>query len=81
VDGVAPPVWPPQVIACPTMDQQPGAMLRPHGSAWPADPDAWPDWSTDFEYERLVTTVCEIPASTEIATLTVAVERLRTGDS
>jgi len=81
VDGVAPQVWPPQVIACPTMDQQPGAMPRPHGSAWPADPDAWPDWSTDFENERLVTTVCEIPASTEIATLTAAVERLQTGDS
>src|SRR5690606_7371980 len=34
--------WPPQAVACPRNAEHAGAMPKPHGRAWAADPLGWP---------------------------------------
>ncbi len=71
------PIWPAQAIACSTPEQHPGAMPRPHGRAWPADPQLWPQLPGDDAAERLIATVAEVPAETEVASLMASVQRIR----
>lgn len=79
LDAAGQPAWPAQAVACPTDDQHPGPMPRPHGRAWPADPQAWPALPGDDAAERLITTVAEVSADTEMAALMDAIRRIREG--
>lgn len=77
VDTPSAPPWPPQAVASPTPAQHAGAMPRPHGRSWPADPSAWPALPGQTAGERIVTTVAEVPAEIEIAALLAHVQRIR----
>jgi acetophenone carboxylase len=77
LDAPQTPAWPPQAVACPTLDQHAGSMPRPHGRAWLAQPSDWPSPSGDTASERVVLTRGEVPAATEIATLLAEVRRVR----
>lgn len=76
VDAPSSPGWPPQAVAAPTSAQHPGAMPRPHGRAWGADPNQWPELPGEGTTERIVTTTGEVPAAIEIATLLAQVRRV-----
>lgn len=69
--------WPAQAIACPTLEQHAGAVPRPHGRAWPADPAQWPGLPGETASERIVTTVAEVSPDVEIAALLNATQRVR----
>lgn len=73
----APPPWPAQAVACPTLTQQAGPMPRPHGRAWPAEPDRWTLLPGESSGERLITTVAEVPMETDIAALLADVRRVQ----
>lgn len=75
--GAAVDAWPLQSVACPTPMQHAGAMPRPHGRAWYADPERWPSLPDETASERVVTTVSEVPAQVEIAALLTSVQRVR----
>ncbi|MBI5277713.1 MAG: hypothetical protein HY854_14770 [Burkholderiales bacterium] len=77
VQGAAPPSWPLQAVACPTHDQQPAPLPRPHGRAWDSDPAAWPLLPDDTAAERLVTTVGEVPADADLQTLMAQARHVR----
>ena len=69
--------WPAQAVACPTPAQHAGAMPRVHGRAWPSVPALWTVLPGENASERLVTTVAEVPAQTEIAALLSDVRRVQ----
>lgn len=69
--------WPAQVVAAPTPDQQAGAMARPHGRTWSAQPPDWPLLPGEGVPERYVTTVAEVPATLAIATLLAETRRVQ----
>lgn len=69
--------WPPQAIACPTFEQQALAPARPHGRAWHADPTRWPMLPGEGASERVVLTLGEVPAATDIAALLADVRRVQ----
>lgn len=73
----APPAWPAQMVACPTLAQHAGAMARAHGRAWSADPAAWPRLPGDDASERYVTTIADLPAEMPVATIKSWVEGCR----
>lgn len=77
VDGPLSAAWPAQAVPCPTIEQHPGTMARPHGRAWPADPARWPALPGEEASERVVLTVREVPAATDIATLLADVRRVQ----
>lgn len=68
--------WPPQAIACPDSAQVPAAPPRPHGLAWPADPERWQRLSDADASSRLITTQAEVAAHISIDSLMNAVGRL-----
>ncbi|ODS92904.1 MAG: hypothetical protein ABS45_04665 [Comamonas sp. SCN 65-56] len=76
VEGAAPASWPVQVVACPGSTQTP-VPPRPHGQAWASDPVAWPSLPTQSGNLRLITTVAEVPASTQVSDLVAAMGRIR----
>jgi hypothetical protein len=60
--------WPVQMIACPAAGQSlPKAQAL--GRAWPAQPNEWSATQADVADVRVVTTVTDIPAHTDIAEL------------
>ncbi len=73
----APSLWPPQAVACPTIEQHAGALARVHGRAWSANPDEWPPCPGIGSSERLVTTAGEVPHDFAIASLTEALRKSR----
>ncbi len=77
IDAPSAPTWPPQAVSSPTPAQHAGAMRRPHGRSWPADPSAWPALPEETDRERIVTTVAEVPADTDIPALLAHVQRIR----
>ena len=79
-EGLTPPAWPIQAVACPTMGQHLSTALRAHGRSWPADTAAWPTLPGEAAVERYVTTTAEVPAQTTVAALKASVERAR-GDA
>lgn len=79
IDAPQVAVWPAQLVACPTPGQHSGAMPRPHGRAWSAQPSNWPILPGETAGERLVTTVAEVPPTIEIAQLLAEVRRVRGG--
>ncbi len=79
VDGAAPPVWPVQAVACPTLQQHAAAMPRAHGRAWGTDVSQWPALPGESAGERYLTTLVDLPADVSVATLKACVERARGG--
>lgn len=77
VDAAQAPAWPPQAVAAPTPTQWAGTMARPHGRAWPADPAQWTALPGDTAPERVVVTVSEAAAHTDIAALLADVRRVQ----
>lgn len=75
------PTWPVQAVASPALTQHAGAMPRPHGRSWPADPAQWPSLPGETASERLVTTLAEVPADTATAALLAKVQRVREGQA
>ena len=76
VDGVAPPMWPVQAVACPTPQQHAGAMTRAHGRACGTDVSQWPVLPGESASERYVTTLADLPADVAVATLKACAERV-----
>lgn len=71
------PGWPAQAVASPTPLQHAGAMPRPHGRSWPADPSQWPMLPGETASERIVTTTAEVPVDIDVAALLAHVQRIR----
>jgi acetophenone carboxylase len=69
--------WPAQAIPCPTREQHAGALSRPHGRAWSAEPDQWSRLPGEAAAERIVTTVAEVRGDIEIGALLANVRRIR----
>lgn len=68
--------WPAQAIACPAPDQTPGALARPCGQAWSADPGLWQKASGVNAMVRLITTQSEVATETSVDSLLSATARL-----
>lgn len=77
VDAEQAPAWPPQAVAAPTPAQWAGAMARPHGRAWSADPAQWPVLPRETASERVVLTTSEVAPQTDIAALLAEVRRVQ----
>ncbi len=77
IGGAAIGHWPAQAIPCPTDEQHPSALSRPHGRAWPAEPGQWPRLPGEAAAERIVTTVAEVRGDIEIGALLADVRRIR----
>lgn len=77
VDAPQSPAWPLQAVPCPTHEQHAGALTRLHGRAWIAASAAWPALPGEVASERVVLTVGEVPAATDIAALLAEVRRIQ----
>ena len=77
VQAPAVATWPPQAVACPSSEQHAGAMVRPHGRTWHADPAHWPMLPGESGSERIVLTSGEVAAETDISHLLDQVRRVR----
>jgi len=71
------PPWPPQAVPCPSTSQHANPMPRPHGRAWPSEPEQWLALPGGDTNERLVTTLAEVPTQTNAATLLADVRRVQ----
>jgi acetophenone carboxylase len=70
--------WPVQTVACPAAGQSvPTANTL--GCAWPAQPNQWGTEQRDMAGLRVVTTVTDLPAHTDIAELRRVVSELVAG--